>query len=81
MATMTNKEVMSAINIVSNKINSVAARMDDVMHTRTQNNSDNINELGCEITDLDLNVLESELQITDLDLRVMELEFMNEAVG
>lgn len=68
------KEIAKAINTLSKKLNDVARTLDNVLGSKCDKNKESITVSEQNITNLDLQSLETEQAFTDIDLRITELE-------
>lgn len=69
-----NREIAKAINTLSKKLNDVARTLDNVLGSKCDENKESITVSEQNITNLDLQSLETEQAFTDIDLRITELE-------
>ena len=68
------KEIAKAINTLSKKLNDVTRMLDNVLGSKCDENKESITASEQNITNLDLQSLETEQAFTDIDLRITELE-------
>ena len=68
------KEIAKAINTLSKKLNDVTRTLDNVLGNKCDKNKESITISEQNITNLDLQSLETEQAFTDIDLRITELE-------
>ena len=68
------KEIAKAINTLSKKLNYVTRTLDNVLGSKCDENKESITVSERNITNLDLQSLETEQAFTDIDLRITELE-------
>ena len=68
------KEIAKAINTLSKKLNDVTRTLDNVLGSKCYENKKSITVSEQNITNLDLQSLETEQAFTDIDLRITELE-------
>ena len=68
------KEIAKAINTLSKKLNDVTRMLDNVLGCKCDENKESITVSEQNITNLDLQSLETEQAFTDIDLRITELE-------
>lgn len=68
------KEIAKAINTLSKKLNDVTRTLDNVLGSKCDKNKESIIVSERNITNLDLQSLETEQAFTDIDLRITELE-------